>query len=173
MPGLGQAPCFSELFVPVSCNLLQLEWQVAPKGGRKQPRVWTSMPFPFLGPSLPMPGLHQCPAPPGHVGIVLGGPSASGLAQSPRLAWKPAPVLAPPRRSPSPLAHVTLSLANRGLSCSGGTLNLFVPARQGPARGHSTGTRLREAAEECAHALACTPGRALPRTAERRKGAVS
>lgn len=63
MPGLGQAPCFSELFVPFSCNLLQLEWQVAPKGGRKQPRVWTSMPFPFLGPSLPMPGLHQCPAP--------------------------------------------------------------------------------------------------------------
>lgn len=101
MPGLGQAPCFSELFVPVSCNLLQLEWQVAPKGGRKQPRVWTSMPFPFLGPSLPMPGLHQCPAPPGHVGIVLGGPSASGLAQSPRLAWKPAPVLATPPPAPS------------------------------------------------------------------------
>lgn len=86
---------------------------------------------------------------------------------------RPCPPPLPPRRSPSPLAHVTLSLANRGLSCSGGTLNLFVPARQGPARGHSTGTRLREAAEECAHALACTPGRALPRTAERRKGAVS
>lgn len=41
MPGLDQAPCFGEFFVPFSCNLPQPEWQVAPKGGRKQPRAQT------------------------------------------------------------------------------------------------------------------------------------